>query len=134
VASIAYESSKNYEERARVFCHLPMDTRNNEHCIIFDLVNYLDRLRTKNVNLKGYTKTIEFPPVMEGFWRDSTNKRFLKEDIVVFIIDFDRTIRDAQLWDTIAEIKQFLKDRYRFHTGKPQDEIWVVVHSIFRLT
>lgn len=133
MATSVEKPSNDYEERSRVFCHLPLNPRSNEHRIILDLVNFLESLRTKNVNLKGYTKTIEFPPVMEGFWRDSTRKHFLKEDIVLFMIDFERTIRDRQLWDTIAEIKHFLEERYLFHSGKAQDEIWVVVHSIFRL-
>jgi hypothetical protein len=133
VTSTADKPTHQREERTRVFCHLPQDSRGNEYRIVVDLINFLEGMRGKNVNLRGYTKTVEFPPVMEGFWRNSTRKQFLKEDVVLFIIDFDCTIRDDQLWETIAEIKQFLKDRYLFHTGKSQDEIWIVAHSVFRL-
>ena len=96
MASSADKPRSDYEERSRVFCHLPFNPPSNEHRVILDFVEYLDALRAKNVNLKGYTKTVEFPPVMEGLWRDSTRKQFLKEGIVLFIIDFERTIRDKQ--------------------------------------
>lgn len=131
------ETGCDYEERTRVFCHLPINTNTKagmgEVKVVRDVIQFLEKLRKKSVNLKGYTKTIEFPPVMEGFWRDSTRKRFLKEDVVMFIVDFELTIREGRLWATIAEFREFIKSKYRQHTGKAQDEIWVVAHSIFRL-
>ena len=114
MASSADKPRSDYEERSRVFCHLPFNPPSNEHRVILDFVEYLDALRAKNVNLKGYTKTVEFPPVMEGLWRDSTRKQFLKEGIVLFIIDFERTIRDKQLWEMIADIKHSSRNEIFF--------------------
>ena len=129
------QPASEYEERTRIFCHLPVNTNSGmgDVKIIRDVVQYLENQRKKSVNLKGYTKTIEFPSVMEGFWRSSTRKQFLKEDVVMFIIDFELTIRDAHLWEAIADLKAFVKAKYLQHMGKAQDEVWVVAHSIFRL-
>jgi len=126
-------SDYEHEERTRVFCHLPVNSGPGDFRVIDELMDYLQLQRKKSLNLTGYTKTVQFPAVMEGFWRSSTRKQFLKEDVVMFIIDFDLTIRDGRLWETIAELKQYIKGKYLQHTGKVQDEIWVVAHSIFRL-
>ena len=122
-----------HEERTRVFCHLPVKPGAANFKIIEGVVDYLENQRKKSVNLTGYTKTVEFPTVMEGFWRTTTRRQFLREDVVMFIIDYDLTIRDHRLWETVAEIKRFITEQYTQLTGKAEDEVWVVVHSIFRL-
>src|SRR5947208_315891 len=125
------DSEGNVEHHTRVVCHLPCN-KPDEIKVVKRFANYLEAQRKKPFGLKGYTKSVTTARTFTGYWRRSTRGKFLQENVVLFLIDYEHSLESQAMLDNLAQMKQFLQGWYVEFTGKPQDEIWMVAHPIAR--
>jgi hypothetical protein len=120
------------EHHTRVVCHLPCNNT-AESKAITSFAKYLEAQRTRPFGLKGYTKSVTSGRTFTGYWRRTTRGKFLQENVVLFLIDYEHSLESQAMLDNLARMKQSLQGWYLEFTGKPQEEIWMVAHPIARV-
>lgn len=125
------ETPGGFEERTRVICHLPLNNP-REWQAVDAVFGYIESLRTRRLDIKGYTHSAARPPAHFGAWRSSSRRKWIREKVILCIIDYKINFSDQQVSLVIAEIKGVIREAYSRFTGKPQEEVWVVAHHIVR--
>lgn len=120
-----------HEERTRVFCHLPVNN-SEEYQAVDSAFSYLESLRTKPLGVKGYTHSAVRPPTHFGNWWSSSRRKWIREKVVLCIVDYKVGFNDRELTQVLTDLKQSIKAAYEHFTGMPQEEIWVVAHHLVR--
>ena len=120
-----------HEERTRVVCHLPLNN-SDEHLAVDAVFTYLESLRTKPLGVKGYTHSAIRPPAHFGNWWSSLRRKWIREKVVLCIVDFKVGFNDHELSQVLTDLRQALKNAYEHFTGKKQEEFWVVAHHLVR--
>ncbi len=126
------ETSPAFEHRTRVTCHFPCNNAEEAH-LIQAFVDYLEKRRGKPFGLHGYTHSAIRSPVYTGCWRLQKSKKYLKENVVLFLVDFDFPLESDQLTQAMREMRAKIQEWYETHTGLTQQEIWIVAHPVVRL-
>lgn len=120
------------EERTRVIFNLPLEDRREEKAINF-IIQYLQQQRTDRVALGGFTYSTLKNAVFHGFWWSEDEQQWVKDRIVLFIIDYCFHVDDRILIQHLRELRDVISDAYGRY-GSTQEEIWLVSHSITRYT
>ena len=92
---------------------------NSRRLVVKRFANYLEAQRKKPFGLKGYTKSVTTARTFTGYWRRSTRGKFLQENVVLFLIDYEHSLESQAMLDNLAQMKQFLQGWYVEFTGKP---------------
>lgn len=81
--------------------------------------------------LGGFTYSTLKNAVFYGFWWSHDKQCWVKDRIVLFIIDYHFYIDDPVLIRHLDELKSVISDAYTRY-GSAQEEIWLVSHNIKR--
>lgn len=122
-----------YEERTRITFYLP-EGRPDEAKAVASFITYLRSkrgTRRGHGRITGFTRTRTFPHPYEGWWWSTTRQRWVRDPLAVVVIDHELPIGDQRCQDQIDEFKQTAAKCYA-DAGRPQEEIWVVAHPIWR--
>jgi hypothetical protein len=114
-----------------VTCHLPL-TNAAEEKAVNKVIGYLERQRKERIGVQGFTRSSLKSPVFRGYWWSSGRRRWVRENIVLFIIDYKLDFDDERVSVKVAELQGEVQRWYEHYTGKPQDVVWVVAHSVVR--
>ena len=125
------EESGLHEERTRVICHLPLNNGAEEKAIN-QLIGYLERQRTEPIGVKGFTRSALRPATYRGHWWSATHRKWFRESIVLFIIDYKLPFEGEKVSEKVAELKGFIRKAYEKFTKKPQEEVWIVAQPVLR--
>ena len=77
------------------------------------------------------TQSRSIPATLEGFYWPSTRRRWIRDRVVLLTVDHEFSITDPQLHAEIDEWKQNIAQLY-FNEGSRQEEIWVIIHPVWR--
>lgn len=119
-----------HEDRIRVTCHLPLNNPREEKAVL-QCISYLKEQRTAPVGVKGFTHSVFRPTAFRGCWWSTLHKKWVAEKIVLCMIDYRLDFGDQRLSQTVAELKDTIRNCYR-DCGSPQEEVWVVAHHVIR--
>ncbi len=128
---VAGEAPGGYEERTRVVCHLPLNGPEEQEAVNA-IFAYIESLRQKPLGVKGYTHSSARPPSHFGAWWSPSRRRWMREKVVLLIVDFKISFADQELTRVLAELKEVIREAYSHFTGQPQEEIWFVAHHLVR--
>jgi hypothetical protein len=129
--AVAKHSRGNYEARTRVTFFLPAND-NKEHKAIFTVVRYLrSQLKCLTAPVTGYTFSQIPDPVFVGSWWWEGRKQWKSDSVVLFMIDYERTLDDHRLENGIRRLKTKIKSAYSA-VRRTQEEIWIITHRVQR--
>jgi hypothetical protein len=128
---VAEELPGGHEERTRIVCHLPLNDA-AEHQAVDAVFSYLEQLRTQPLGVKGYTHSAARPPAHFGAWWSSSRRQWIREKVVLCLVDYKVNFNDQHLTRVLANLKDAIGGTYSHFTGKPQEDYWVVAHHIVR--
>jgi len=117
-----------HEQRTRVTCHLPLGNAPEDKAFAA-IINYLRQQRKEHIGVSGYT--VSDPGSFYGFWWSPSRRQWVKDPVIMLIVDYKIPLADPDhsLLEYLARLKEQIVAAYsRF--GSPQDEIWIVKHSI----
>jgi len=121
-----------HEPRTRVFCHLPINNRNEWQAVDAVIAHIESLQEDRSLGVKGYTKTRPRPPAFLGYWWNSRKKEFEEESIVICIVDIKLDISDSRLNQITRDLRDEIRKQYVEFTGKEQQVVWVVAHEVYR--
>lgn len=81
------------------------------------------------IALGGFTYSALKNAVFFGFWWSYDKQRWVRDKIILFIIDYYFHVDDPVIIQHLNELKNVIRDAYRRY-GSEQEEIWLVSHSI----
>lgn len=119
-----------HEVRTRVTCNLPVNNAREEKAFL-KVIAFLNDLRTEGIGVTGYTFSEMRPAVFHGYWWPADADEPVHDQIVVCTIDYLLASGSSELSSRVRELKKTIRKWYRHH-GSPQDEVWVVAHTILR--
>ena len=128
-----------HEERVRVIIHLPHSSANQAKAFR-DILKYIKQQRTKAIPVTGYTHSSFRPSVYTGFWWGVPDEQYgqagakdtwVRDDIVVLMVDLQMSFQDDRLSDLLARLKNKIFEIYQRHKSQ-QEEVWIVSHGMFR--
>lgn len=120
-------------ERTRVSLFLPLDSLS--HVKAFrKVVAFLKKQRTApHVPVTGFTHS-QFPDaVLVGTWWSTKRKQWDVEKVVLVLIDFQLGLEHPELAKSLEKLKKQILKSYQ-NAGSPQDEVWINVQRLSRLT
>lgn len=120
------------EGRTRVIFNLPIEDENEERAVS-DIIDYLQSQRISQLGLRGFTHSILKNAVFCGYWWSDDTQQWIKDRIVLFIIDYLFDVDDHVLIQHLRELKRIVSEAYRLY-GSMQEEIWLVSHKVLRYT
>ncbi len=120
-----------HEPRTRVTFFLPYGAR--EEKAIRSIIDYLQRQRKSRIAVTGFTQSIFPDTVFAGQWWSKKKKKWDRERVVLFVVDYDRHLGDKPLTLALGRLKGVIADRYK-RNRKPQREIWLIAESARRYT
>lgn len=120
-----------HESRTRVHCYLPITNKDEARAISL-IVDYLNDQRKANIGVKGFTGSSMRPPAFTGYWWSSQRRSLMREQVVMFVIDYKLDFDDTRIAAKVEELHNRIKHAYKSCTGREQEVIWVVAHSVMR--
>ena len=81
--------------------------------------------------MKGYTRTEPRSTTFSGFWWSSKRRQWIRDKIVLCIVDYKIDFGNPRLPDMVKELKSEIHKAYE-HFQRKQEEVWVVAHTVFR--
>lgn len=110
--------------------NLPIEDENEELAINY-IISYLQNQRTQRIGLGGFTHSLLKNPVFRGFWWSKVRQQWIKDRLVLFVIDYHLDIDDPLLIQHLRTLKITIAVAYRTY-GSLQEEIWLVSYKILR--
>lgn len=122
------------ERRSRIVCHFPMnripsEKKPNQMRVVHEFIRFL-----KRTSLTGFTTSSLYENVCTGYWRAGIVDEFQEENVVLIAIDHPLDKTNAALWDFVVEIKREVQRLYKRYADRREQDVWIIVHSIDRLT
>lgn len=131
---MARKSAAKLESRTRVVFNLPANDA-GETTAVYEVINYLERLKDRQVGVTGFTLSEVMPAVFTGSWWSDEQGTWMEDAIVIMMVDFATPSAGAK-WSVSGEmtkLKRFISAAYR-RNGSRQEEVWVVAHRVSRQT
>ena len=119
-----------HEHRTRVVLHLPLNDTQEEKAAN-QILWFLQEQRKEASGVKGFTHSVLRPAVFRGWWWSAKEKSWCQDHIVLLLVDYKIDFSDILLPKVVKELKKAIRYWYRYY-GRPQEEIWVVAHQVFR--
>ena len=119
-----------HEDRTRITCHLPLNNE-AEHRAVHAIFTYLQALRRQPLGVKGFTHTAARPAAVFGDWWSSSRRRWVRDKLVLCIVDYKLPFSSPDLSRVVRELKEAIHTQYA-RVGSPQEEVWVVAQQIVR--
>jgi hypothetical protein len=121
-----------HEERSRIVLYLPFNNPGEAKAV----AGVLSYLKSKRVGfgqgrIKGFTQTRAFPTSYEGWWWSARRRKWVRDDLALIVVDHEFRLSDPKLQYEIDDLKQSASKLYASQ-NRPQEEIWLVVHSVWR--
>lgn len=120
----------NHDERTRVIFNLPVGNE-GEFRAVNHVISFLQEQRTQPIGVGGFTHSLIRNAVFQGYWWSSNLQRWIKDKILLFIVDYHFSPHDPILTDHLRELKNVINDAYRRY-GSIQEEIWMVASPVRR--
>ena len=117
------------EHRTRVTFFLPAN-RGEEVKAIRDVIDYLETQR-RDGTVTGFTRSELMQPVFHGYWWDDDLKRWERESVVLFIVDYHFDLDDQKLEKVIGSLKDKIARCYGKY-GSEQKSLWVIAQRAIR--
>lgn len=121
------------EERTRVMIYLPITTT-PEYDAVSEIIDYLKeqrRIRPRQHAIRGFTYSSLLPCAFVGYWWSSKRRQWVRDRIVSIVIDLNMNADDPTLQEIVGRFRQKIVEAYQTN-GVPQEEIWVMIHPIWR--
>jgi hypothetical protein len=119
-----------HESRTRVTFFLPA-TGAAEQKAILAVIRYLEEQRKKQVSVTGFTRSQLHEPIYFGEWWDDLIMNWVRERVVLFIIDYELYHEDPQLTSALRRLKRAIEKRFATY-GKEQKVIWILAQAALR--
>lgn len=87
--------------------------------------------RREPIGVKGFTHSEFRPTAFWGFWWDAGRRRWIKDKILLVMVDYRLSFNDERLSVKVEELKRVIRKWYRRY-GSPRDEVWVVAQQVIR--
>lgn len=110
--------------------NLPISNRDEEKAIYL-IIDYLQQQRESLASIRGFTHSLLRDAVYRGYWWSSQRQQWIRDKIVLFIIDYFCSPRDPVLTNHLRELKTSISNAYRRY-GRAQEEIWIVASPVLR--
>lgn len=92
---MAIKSIAKLESRTRVIFNLPANDA-AETAAIYEVINYLERLKDRHVGVTGFTLSEVMPAVFAGSWWSEEQGTWMEDAIVMMMVDFAMPPRGAK--------------------------------------
>jgi len=98
----------------------------------FAISKIITRLKRRYMGLT-YSRSAQ--PVFVGYWRKPLRGgkyQWIRDEIAWVFIDTTADVDDISFRDSLARLKQMIKDEYK-NVYKPQKEVWIIVREGYRV-
>lgn len=119
------------ETRTRVTFFLPANNP-QEQDAVKSTIDYLESQRTTGVRVSGFTRSQFTDPVYIGYWWSDKHRKWYRERVVLFLIDYGLNLEDESLSRALNRLKRAILKSYRA-CGSRQEEIWIIAERAQRL-
>lgn len=115
------KSTGLYDDKVRINVFLPANDAKERMAIdrSLDLVRGM---------YNGVTQSLIRPVSFEGWWWDAKRNKFVRDKIVVLLVDAPYEISDGNLDQDVEQIKLEILNFYK-QAGKKQKVLWLTVHQ-----